>query len=132
MYRVAKPDDRNRLINQDPTLSETQFILVSGPNANVPLQDRRLPSHIVLSDGQMLVLLKDNQPRILDTQQHNDEHEQMYADMFLYIPWSDEEQFLGEAQRSLPACCVMWEEWGHAAMDLKNQLRELVKASWLS
>ena len=132
MYRVAKPDERHRLIHKDPTMSQSQFILVSGPNTNVPLLERQLPSHIVLTDGQMMLLLKNKPPRILDTQEHGDEHSQMYADMFLYIPWSDENLFLGEARRSLAACQAMWEVWGEAAIDLKHQLREVVKSSWLS
>ena len=45
---------------------------------------------------------------------------QMYADMFLYIPWQDEEVFFGEAGRSEEAGQKLWDKWGDAAKDLKN------------
>ncbi len=56
----------------------------------------------------------------------------MYADLFLYVPWQDEETFLGEASRSEEACQKMWDEWGEAAKDLKKQLYRMIKESWLS
>ena len=70
--------------------------------------------------------------RVIDTQEHKDVHRQMYADMFLYLPWDNEEDFLGEARRSFDACKAKWNLLGHAALDLKQQLKELVKTSLLS
>ena len=32
------------------------------------------------------------------TQNHKDIHKQRYADMFLYIPWDNEERFLGDSK----------------------------------
>ena len=59
-------------------------------------------------------------------------HKQMYADMFLYIPWDNEERFLGHAKSSIEVCQAMWDEYGEAAIDLKNQLRSIIKQSWMS
>ena len=56
----------------------------------------------------------------------------MYADMFLYLPWQDEEQFFGDASRSEEVCQAMWDEWEDAAIDLKEQLYRMIKKSWLS
>ena len=56
----------------------------------------------------------------------------MYADMFLYVPWDNEEEFLGTAKRSLDECKAKWDELGPAALDLKGQIQELVKTSLLS
>ena len=132
MYRLAKPDEHDRFIDLPPTFSQTKFILVSGPIAQVPLENRRLPSHMVLSDGRTLLLLRNVPARVIDTQQHTDEHSRLYAHLFLYVPWVDEEEFLGDARRSLEFCRAKWEEWGDAAIDLKSQLHDFVKQSWLS
>lgn len=131
MYRPAKPDELESYINKPPILSETKFILVSGRNAQIPENQRRLPSHIVLADGQTLLLLRNIPARVLDTPKEKDEHSRMYANLFLYVPFSDEESFLGEARRSLEACHAKWLEFGAAATDLRNQLRTFVTESWL-
>ena len=103
---------------KEPTLSPDRHILVSGPNTNVPPDERCLPYHIQLSDGKILILLRNVPPRVIDTKKHKeDSHAQMYADMFLYLPWKDEEQFLGDASRSEEVCQAMWDEWGDAALD---------------
>ena len=107
MYRLAKPDEHERYKDEDPFLTE-RYILVSGSNRNVPLNDRRLPSHIKLSDGRILLLMR--RPRVLETQNHKDIHKQMYADMFLYIPWDNEERFLGDAKSAIEVCQAMWDE----------------------
>ena len=114
----------------EPTLYPDRLILVSGPNAKEPEENRHLPSHIQLSDGSILILL--TTPRVIDPKKHKDKHAQMYADLFLYVPWQDEETFLGEASRSEEACQKMWDEWGEAAKDLKKQLYRMIKESWLS
>lgn len=130
MYRLAKPDEQERHRDTEPELSSTRYILVSGSNSNFVLEDRRLPSHIKLADGRILILMR--RPRVLDTQKHKDIHKQMYADLFLYIPWENEEQFLGEAKHSLEVCQALWDEHGQAAIDMKNQLRNTIKQAWLS
>jgi hypothetical protein len=98
-YRPAKPEEQMAYKDKEPSLSSDRHILVSGPNTNVPPEERCLPSHIQLSDGKILILLKNVPPRVIDTKKHKDLHAQLYADMFLYLPWQDEEQFLGEASR---------------------------------
>ena len=80
----------------------------------------------------MLLLLRSSSTRIIDTQDHKDNHRRMYADMFLYIPWDNEEDFLGDASRSFEACRAKYDLLGPAALDLKQQLKELVKSSLLS
>jgi hypothetical protein len=52
--------------------------------------------------------------------------------MVLYIPWQDQEQLFKDARRSLDVCQPKWKEWGEDALDLKNQLKQVVKESWLS
>ena len=129
MYRLGKPDEQERYKDKDPAMSSNRYILVSGSNSNVVLEDRRLPSHIKLSDGRILLLMR--RPRVLDTQKHKDIHKRMYADLFMYIPWEDEEQFLGEAKHSIEVCQAKWDEYGQAATDMKNQLRNIIKQAWL-
>ena len=131
-YRLAKPQERKACCQKDPEFSADRYILVSGENSGIPLDQRRLPKHIVLSDGSVLLLLRSSSTRIIDTQEHKDVHRQRYADMFLYIPWDNEEDFLGEASRSFEACRAKWDLLGPAAQDLKQQLKELVKTSLLS
>ena len=129
MYRLAKPEEHERYADEEPNLSINRYILVTGSNSKVVLEDRRLPSHIKLSDGRILLLMR--RPRVLDTQKHKDIHKRMYADLFMYIPWEDEEQFLGEAKHSIEVCQAKWDEYGQAATDMKNQLRNIIKQAWL-
>ena len=75
----------------------------------------------------MLLLKK---PRILDTSNHSSSHAQMYADLFLFTPWVDEEAFLGEARQSLEACKKLW-YIGPAALEIKQHLMERIKQSLL-
>ena len=112
--------------------SADRYILVSGEYSGIPQEERRLPEHITLTDGTVLILIRSSSTRIIDTQVHEDVHRQMYADMFLYVPWDNEEDFLGEASRSFEACRAKWDLLGHAALDLKQQLKELVKSTLLS
>ena len=128
MYRLGKPDEQDRYKDEEPHMSSNRYILVSA-NSNVVLEDRRLPSHIKLSDGRILLLMR--RPRVLDTQKHKDIHKRMYADLFLYIPWENEEQFLREAKHSMEVCQAKWDEYGEAAIDMKNQLRNIIKQAWL-
>ena len=132
-YRDAKPEEARDKKDKEPTPHPDRLILVYGPNANVPVEERQLPSHIKLSDGSILILLKTTPPRVIDPKKHKeDSHAQMYADMFLYVPWHDEEAFFGEASRSKEACQALWDVWGDAAKDLKKQLYRRIKESWLS
>ena len=119
-------------MDKEVEFSRDRYILVSGENSEIPFEQRRLPKHILLSDGSVLLLLRSSSTRIIDTQEHRDVHRQMYADMFLYLPWDNEEDFLGEARRSFDVCQAKWNLLGHAALDLKQQLKELVKTSLLS
>ena len=86
---------------------------------------------IKLSDGSIMILLMTVPPRVIDHKKNKDKHAQIYADMFLYLPWQDEEQFHGEASRSEEACQALLDEWGDAAKDLKEQLYQMIKQSWL-
>ena len=47
------------------------------------------------------------------------------------VSMSIKEQFLGEAWRSEERCVEMWEVYGQAAMDLKDQLRNEIRNEWL-
>ena len=92
---------------------------------------RQVPKEVsgILTNGQTQAT---KPPRVIDPKKHKDKLAQMYANMFLYIPWQDEEDFFGEASRSEEACQKLWEEWGDAAKYLKKQLYRRIKESWLS
>ena len=109
-----------------------RYILVSGHNANIPEERRRLPSHIEFFDGTVIVLLKDGNQRVIDSKKHTSDHAKQYADMFLYLPWDDEEDFLGESSRSMEACQAMWDVHKDMALDLKEQLRCMTRKARLS
>ena len=130
-YRLAKPDEREAYKDKDPEFCQDRYILVSGVHAEVLPENRRLPKHIVLTDGTVLLLLRSSSTRVLDTQEHKEQHRQMYGDMFLYVPWENEEEFLGNARRSIDDCQAKWNEWGAAAIDLKHQLQMLTRESFL-
>ena len=130
-YRQAKPVERERLKGVEPTFPSDRYILVSHLNSHVERQHRRLPSHFELSDGTVFMLLTQAPPRVIDSMEHEDSHAAMYADMFLYLPWSKEEEFLGSACESEEACRDLWEIYGEAALDVKSQLIKMVKNAWL-
>ena len=130
-FRLAKPEEKERLKGEEPTYPPNRFILVSHLNMHIDEEDRRLPSHFQLSDGSIMMLV--GKSRVVDYKKHAPgSHAQRYADMFLYLPWENEEQFLGEARISEEACQKMWEEYGEAALNVKNQLKSMIKRSWLS
>ena len=131
-YRRAKPQEREAYLMKDVEFSDHGHILVSGIHSGIPPEERRLPRHIVFSDDTVYLLLKSSSRRILDTQEHSDAHRRMYANLFLYIPWDKEEEFLGRAKDSMQDCQTLWDEFGPAALDIKNQIQEKVKDSFLS
>ena len=133
-YRLAKPEEREKRSGIAPSFPPDRYILVSQLNEHVPDEDRRLPSHIMLGEGEMMVLLKKSSLRVLNTVKHKDKdmHARMYSDMLIYLPWDNEEEFLGEACRSEDVCQEMWEEYGEAALSVKTQLNNLVKEALLS
>ena len=117
-FRIATPSEKESLWGKNPEYREDKYILVSGDNSTVSKANRLLPSHFLLSDGTMMKRL--SKPRVIDHKKSAlKTHAQMYADMFLYVPWKNEEQFLGEAWRSEERCAAMWEVYGQAAMDLE-------------
>ena len=129
---MAKPDERERLKDVEPTLSPDRYIIVSHLNSHVEKQNRRLPSHFKLSDGTVFMLLTRVPPRVLDSKNHlKGSHAAMYADMFLYLPWSNEEDFFGNAWKSEEVCRDLWEIYGEAATEVKSQLIKMVKSAWL-
>ena len=128
-YRLHKNPERMR--GKEAELSN-RCILVSGPNAGIPEEQRLLPRHIEFSDGSVMVLVNDGNQRVIDSKTHKDEHSKMYAAMFLYLPWQNEEEFLGEASRSEEACQALWDEYKEMALDLKEQLRLAIRNSRLS
>ena len=105
---------------------------MSGPNAEIPEDQRLLPRHIEFSDGSVMVLVNDGKQRVIDSKKHKDKHSQMYADMFLYLPWQNEEEFLGESSRSEEACQALWDDFKEMALDLKEQLRLTIRNARLS
>ena len=50
-YRDAKPEEARDKKDKEPTPHPDRLILVSGQNADVPVEERQLPSHTKLSDG---------------------------------------------------------------------------------
>ena len=102
---------------------------MSGTNAGRPKTSSR---HIKFSDGSVTVLVNDCNQGVFYSKKYKDEHSKMYADMFLYLPWQDEEEFLGEAKISEVACEALWDEFGEMALDLKEQLRLMIRNSRLA
>ena len=106
-FRVATPAEKEELKDKDRKYEEDKHILVSGQNE----KERRLPDHFNLSDGN--IMKRKRKPSVIDHKKHAaGTHDQMYADMFLYLPWDNEEEFLGEARRSEEVCKAMWGSTG--------------------
>ena len=130
-FRLAKPDVKAGLRGKDPTYTEGRTILVAGENHNIPESERLLPSHFELTDGNIMVRLRLENLRVISTKHHGSKHEQMYSDLFLYVPWENEEQFLGEARESEEACKALWERYKESIRDIKNQLKSRIRSAWL-
>ena len=130
-YRLAQPNERTVLRGKLPTFTEGRTILVAGDNANVPEDERLLPSHFVLGDGNVMVRLRSENLRVTSTKRHGSKHEQMYSDMFLYMPWEKEEQFLGEARESEEACQALWDRYEASVQDIKTQLTRRIRRALL-
>ena len=130
-FRLAKPDEKTGLRGKEPTYMEGRTILVTRDNNNIPEDERLLPSHFVLADGNVMVRLRLENLRVMSSNHHGSKHEQMYSDMFLYVPWENEEQFLGEARESEEACKTLWERYKESIRDLKNQLKSRIRSAWL-
>ena len=130
-FRLAKPEVKAGLRGKDPTYTEGRTILVAGENSNIPEAERLLPSHFELTDGNVMVRLRLENLRVMSTKHHGSKHEQMYSDMFLYVPWENEERFLGRARESEEACKALWERYKESIRDLKNQLKSRIRSAWL-
>ena len=130
-FRLAKPEVKAGLRGKDPTHTEGRTILVAGENQNIPETERLLPSHFELTDGNIMVRLRLENLRVISTKHHGSKHEQMYSDLFLYVPWENEEQFLGEARESEEACKALWDRYEESVRDLKNQLKSRIRSAWL-
>ena len=130
-YRLAKPSVKTGLRGKQPTFTEGRTILVAGDNADVPEDERLLPSHFELPDGNVMVRLRPENLRVISTKSHRTKHEQMYSDMFLYVPWENEEQFLGEARESEEACQALWDRYEASVQDIKTQLTRRIRRALL-
>ena len=119
-YRLAQPNEKTELRGKEPTYTEGRTILVAGDNNKISEDERLLPSHFVLADGNVMVRLRLENLRVTNTKHHGSKHEQMYSDMFLYVPWENEERFLGEARESEEACKALWDRYEESVRDLKN------------
>ena len=130
-YRLAKPSVKTGLRGKQPTFTEGRTILVAGDNADVPEDERLLPSHFLLGDRNVMVRLRSENLRVTSTKHHGSKHEQMYSDMFLYVPWENEEQFLGEARQSEEACQALWDRYEASVQDIKTQLTRRIRRALL-
>ena len=90
-----------------------------------------LPSHFVLGDGNVMVRLRSENLRVTSTKHHGSKHEQMYSDVFLYLPCKNEERFFSKARESEEACKALWERYKESIGDLKNQLKRRIRSAWL-
>ena len=87
--------------------------------------------HFKLSDSN--IMKRKRKPSVIDHKKHAaGTHDQMYADMFLYLPWDNAEEFLGEARRSEEVCKAMWGVYGGAVKELKEKLRRRIREARLS
>ena len=78
-----------------------------------------------------MILMKASARRVINHGHHKSNHEKMYADMLIFLPWDSEEDFLGDACRSKEACEAMWEEYEEAVYSVKRQLNRLVTEALL-
>ena len=79
---------------------------MSGTNAGRPKTSSR---HIKFSDGSVTVLVNDCNQGVFYSKKYKDEHSKMYANLFLYLPWQNEKEFLGESSRSEEVCQAIWD-----------------------
>ena len=131
MLTLAQSNERTELRGKEPTYTDGRTILVAGDKSNVPEEERLLPSHFVLADGNVMVRLRSENLKVTSTKHHGSKHEQMYSNMFLYVPWEKEEQFPGEARESEEACQALWDRYEASVQDIKTQLTRRIRRALL-
>ena len=116
-----------RALKRVGTFSETQYVIVGGKDAEVPLSDRRLPLAFILQDGKLMVLR--TTPVSVDTSKFNKEqvHNRMYAKLLMYCNWTDENQMLGRARRSQETCTLLHMEQRNAMDTVEEGCRQLLR-----
>ena len=76
---------------------------MAGENHYVHKSERLLQSHFLLEDGNVMVMVGNEHLRGLSTK-----HQQIYGNVFLFMPWESEEGFLCEARQSEEAYLDLW------------------------
>ena len=112
-------------------LDTTNFwVVVHGEFQQIPIVERPLPSHILLSGGGVMV--RRVKPICLDKPNHRDEHSRMYADLIMHRAWTSESDYLGDAAASVDRCMEMWTAERDNCQSTANELNSMLKQSLLS
>ena len=132
MLRLAKPEekDRIRLLEVQYLSTDEFWIVAHGELSNIPIEERPLPSHILLDDGQLMVLRE--KPVCIRKSSHSrDEHNKMYASLLMYLPWQNEVDYLGAAATSIETCQTMWEAHEEQCLSTAEELKRMLRNSAL-
>ena len=77
-YRLHKKPEEKR--GKEAELSN-RCILVSGPNAEIPEDQRLLPRHIEFSDGSVMVLVNDGNQRVIYSKKHKEKQSKSHISL---------------------------------------------------
>ena len=103
--------------------------MTHGEQGAVPTRKIPLPSHIFLADGSAMIRRK--KPVCIDMPVPKTSHEEMYATLLMFQPWTNEVDDLGEAATSEEKCREMFETKREACTLTKEELRGMLCFSWL-
>lgn len=124
-FRQAKKrDEIDRHSKYVGVLSENQFIVVGGQDAEVPRDERRLTEAFWTRDGKLMILMKS--PSLLDSSKLKLNHNKRYARLLMFRHWTDENSFLGAARNSEEVCLNMYKQERTAINEVAEGLRQLL------
>ena len=132
LQRFAKPDEKERLFNTEVTYLPTTtgfWVVVHGEQEVIPITERPLPSHILLTSGGVMV--RREKPVCLDLPNHRNEHARKYSTLLMCQPWSNEFDYLGDAADSLERCREIWEAEKDNCQSTSDELKTMLRRSLL-
>ena len=105
------------------------WIVAHGVHAEIPIEERPLPSHIFLREGGIMVLR--GTPVCVDKPYPKDQHSRTYANLLMYLPWKSEADYLGDAAASPEKCQEMWEDKQVTCQNTADELKRMLRDSIL-
>ena len=125
-FRQAKTKDEvERHSQYVGVLSENQFIVVGGEDAEVPRDDRRLVEAFWTRGGKLMILMKT--PSVLDSSKLKQNHNKRYARLLMFRHWTDENLFLGVARHSEEVCLNLYKQERKAINEVAEGLSQLLR-----